>query len=237
MSAASEGNGATRIAVVTGGAGAIGGAIVAALQAGGHRVVVIDRDAEISADLGDEAATRRAAAEVLDRFGRCDVLVHCAASEDPASLAELDAATFRHCQAVNVESALWLAQAFTPGMAERGFGRIVFVTSDTFWDPPAPTLLSYVASKGALVGITRTLARALGSEGIAVTAVAPGLTDTPALRKIAADAVFDAIVDRQALKRRLTPADTAAAVAFLASEGAAALTGQVLITGGGLILR
>src|ERR1700692_975733 len=121
-----------RIAVVTGGAGAIGGAIVAALKAGGHRVVVIDRDAEISADLGDEASTRRAAAEVLDRFGRCHVLVHAAAAFDVATLADLDARTWRRIQAVNVESALWLAQAFTPGMAERGFGRVGFLASGHF---------------------------------------------------------------------------------------------------------
>ena len=237
MSAALKSEGAQRIAVVTGGAGAIGGVIVAALQAGGHRVVVIDRDAEISADLGDEASTRHAASEVLDRFGRCDVLVHAAAAFDTASLADLDAATLRHSQAVNVESALWLAQAFTPGMAERGFGRIVLIASDTFWEPPAPALLPYVASKGALVGIMRTLARALGSDGIAVTAVAPGLTDTPGSRTVNTDVQFDAAVDRQALKRRLTPDDVAAAVAFLASDGAAALTGQVLCTDGGLVLR
>jgi 3-oxoacyl-[acyl-carrier protein] reductase len=237
VSATPNGEGGQRIAVVTGGAGAIGGAIVGALQAGGHRVVVIDRDAEISADLGDEASTRRAAAEVLDRFCRCDVLVHAAAAFDAMSLADLDAATWRRVQAVNVESALWLAQAFTSGMAERGFGRIVFIASDTFWEPPAPTLVPYVASKGAVVGIMRTLARALGPHGIAVTAVAPGLTDTPGARTINTDAQFDAVVERQALKRRLTPADTAAAVAFLASDGAAALTGQTLCTDGGLILR
>lgn len=237
MSAAVVGEGARRIAVVTGGAGAIGGAIAAALQAGGDRVVVIDRDAEISADLGDEVSTRRAAAEVLDRFGRCDVFVHAAAAFDTATLADLDASTWRHVQAVNVESALWLAQAFKPGMAERGFGRIVFIVSDTFWEPQAPMLLPYVASKGALVGIMRTLARALGSDGIAVTAVAPGLTDTPASRSVNTDVQFDAAVDRQALKRRLAPGDTAAAVAFLASEGASALTGQALCTDGGLILR
>jgi len=237
VSAAPKGVGAGRIAVVTGGAGAIGGAIVAALRADGHRVVVIDRNAEISADLGAEASTRRAAAEILDRFSRCDVLVHAAAAFDTATLADLNAATWRHVQAVNVESALWLAQAFAPGMAGRGFGRIVFVTSDTFWDPPAPMLLPYVASKGALVGIMRALARALGPDGIAVTAVAPGLTDTPASRTVNTDVQFDAAVDRQALKRRLTPADTAAAVAFLASDGAAALTGQTLCADGGLILR
>jgi NAD(P)-dependent dehydrogenase (short-subunit alcohol dehydrogenase family) len=122
-------------------------------------------------------------------------------------------------------------------MAQRGFGRIVFIASDTFWDPPAPTLVPYIASKGAVVGIMWSLARALGPDGISVTAVAPGLTDTVGSRTIDTDAQFDAVVERQALKRRLTPDDTAAAVAFLASDGAAALTGQTLVTDGGLVLR
>jgi len=163
--------------------------------------------------------------------------VHCAGAFDVAALADLTAETWRRVQAVNVESALWLAQAFTPGMAERGFGRIVFITSDTFWDPPTPALLPYVASKGALIGIMRSLAHALGPDGIAVTAVAPGLTDTPGSRTVNTEEQFDAAVARQALNRRLTPDDTAAAVAFLASTGGAALTGQVLCADGGAVLR
>jgi 3-oxoacyl-[acyl-carrier protein] reductase len=174
---------------------------------------------------------------VLGRYGRCDVFVHCAAAFDQVTIADVDAATWRHVQAVNVESALWLLQAFTPGMAERGFGRVVFITSDTFWAPPVPALLAYVASKGALLGVMRTLAATLGADGIAVSAVAPGLTDTPASRVVNTDEQFDAAVVRQALKRRLTPDDTAAAVAYLASDGAAVMTGQVLCADGGLIMR
>jgi 3-oxoacyl-[acyl-carrier protein] reductase len=165
---------------VTGGAGAIGTAITRALQDTGHRTVVLDRDGDISCDLGSEASTRAAAAAVLERYGRCDVFVHCAAAFDQVTLTDVDAATWRHVQAVNVESALWLLQAFTPGMTERRFGRIIFITSDTFWAPPTPVLLAYVASKGALLGVMRTLAVTLGADGIAVSAVAPGLTDTPA---------------------------------------------------------
>ena len=93
-----------RVAVVTGGAGAIGGAIVRALQASGHRTVVIDRDSVISADLGSEASTRQAAATVLEQYGRVDVFVQCAATFDQATLADLDATTLRHVFAVNVES-------------------------------------------------------------------------------------------------------------------------------------
>lgn len=226
-----------RVAVVTGGAGAIGSAIVAALRADGHRVVVIDRAGDIAADLSSEESTRMAAAAVLEQYGRCDVFVHCAAVFDAVPLADLDAAKWRHVQSVNVESPLWLAQAFVPGMAERGFGRIVFVISDTLWKPPSPLLLQYVASKGALVGIMRTLAVAFGPDGITASAVAPGLTDTPGSRTFNTDEDFDAVVSAQALKRRLVPDDTAAAVAFLASDGAAALTGQILCADGGVVLR
>lgn len=147
-----------RIAVVTGGAGAIGTAITRALQDAGHRTVVLDRDGDIACDLGSEGSTRAAAAAVLERYGRCDVFVHCAAAFDQVTISDVDAATWRHVQAVNVESALWLVQAFTPGMTERRFGRIIFITSDTFWAPPAPALLAYIASKGALLGVMRTLA-------------------------------------------------------------------------------
>ena len=223
--------------MITGGAGAIGSAIVSALRRSGHQTVVVDRAGDVTCDLASQESTRQAAAAVLARYGRCDVLVHGAAAFDQGALGDVDLATWRHVQAVNVESPLWLAQAFTPGMAERGFGRIVLIVSDTLWSPPDPVLLPYIASKGALLAIMRTLAVTLGPDGIAVSAVAPGLTDTPAARVVNTEENFDAVVARQALKRRLTPDDTAAAVAYLASDGAAAMTGQVLCADGGLIMR
>jgi 3-oxoacyl-[acyl-carrier protein] reductase len=226
-----------RVAAVTGGAGAIGGAIVRALQASGHETVVIDREGTIAADLGSEASTRQAAATVLEQHGRVDVFVQCAAAFDQAAIGDLDAATLRHVLAVNVESALWLTQEFSPGMAAQGFGRIIFVTSDTLWAPPLPSMLPYVTSKGALIGAMRSLAMALGPDGIAVSAVAPGLTDTPGSRTVNSDADFDAVVGRQALKRRLLPEDTAAVVNYLASDGGASMTGQVLCADAGVILR
>jgi NAD(P)-dependent dehydrogenase (short-subunit alcohol dehydrogenase family) len=226
-----------RVAVVAGGAGAIGAAIVGHLKQSGHRTVVIDRAGTVPCDLGSEMSTKEAAATVLEEYGRCDVFVQCAAVFDQVALDALDSATWRHVMAVNVESALWLAQAFVPGMAQQGFGRIIFVTSDTLWAPPGAAMLPYVASKGALIGIMRTLAVGLGPDGIAVSAVAPGLTDTPGSRTVNSESDFDAVVGRQALKRRLTPADTAAAVAFLASESGAVMTGQVMCADGGLILR
>jgi NAD(P)-dependent dehydrogenase (short-subunit alcohol dehydrogenase family) len=226
-----------RVAVVTGGAGAIGSAIADALRSEQFRVAVIDRAGDVTADLSSESSARAAGSAVLERYGRCDVFVHCAGAFDQSDLKHLDSAMWRHVQAVNVESPLWLAQSFVPGMAERGFGRIIFVISNTLWKPPTPVLLPYVASKGALVGIMRTLAVTLGPDGIAVSAVAPGLTDTPGSRTVNTDEQFEAAVNNQALKRRLTSQDSAAAVAFLASDGDAAMTGQVLCADGGFILR
>jgi pyridoxal 4-dehydrogenase len=227
----------TRVATVTGGAGAIGGAIVAGLRAAGHEVVILDRDGDPPIDLAEPDAVRAAAAGVLGRHGRCDVLVHAAAAFDRAALPDLDPGTWRRVQAVNVESAVWLAQALAPGMAERGFGRIVFVVSDTIWDPPAGDLLAYVASKAALVGIARTLARSLGRDGITVNCVAPGLTPTPAAAAGTPPEAFATVRARQAIDRDLAPADIAAAVAFLVSDAAGAITGQTLCADGGLILR
>jgi pyridoxal 4-dehydrogenase len=227
----------TRVAAVTGGAGAIGGAIVAGLRAAGHQVVILDRDGDPPIDLAEPDAVRAAAAGVLGRHGRCDVLVHAAAAFDRAALPDLDPGMWRRVQAVNVESAVWLAQALAPGMAERGFGRIVFVVSDTIWDPPAGDLLAYVASKAALVGIARTLARSLGRDGITVNCVAPGLTPTPAAVAGTPPEAFAAVRARQAIGRDLAPGDIAAAVAFLVSDAAGAITGQTLCADGGLILR
>ncbi len=226
-----------RTAVVTGGAGAIGGAICAALSASGHQVVSFDQHGPDPVDLARADDVQAAAARVLAEAGRCDVFVHAAAAFDRAGLASIDLVTWRHVQAVNVESALLLAQAFAPSMAANGFGRIIFVVSDTIWSPPSSDLLAYVTSKAALVGLARTLAMALGKDGVAVTCVAPGLTATPTAQRDLPTAAFDEVRRRQALPRTLVPDDVAHTVAFLASDAGAALTGQTLCVDGGLSLR
>jgi 3-oxoacyl-[acyl-carrier protein] reductase len=116
-----------RMAVVTGGAGAIGGSVAAALTAAGHQVLILDRTGDVPVDLADEQQVRAAA-----------------------------------------------QRAFVPGMAARGFGRIIVVVSDTVWAPPAADLLPYVTSKGALVALARALAMAHGPDGIVVTCWPPG---------------------------------------------------------------
>lgn len=227
-----------RTALVTGGAGAIGSAIVRAL-APAHDVHVLDREGRPPVDLGDEGAVRTAARASLERTstGTVDVLVHAAAAFDRATLADVDAELWRRVQSVNVESALWLAQELVPAMRERGFGRIVFVVSDTVWNPPVPDLLPYVTSKAALIGMARALARPLGADGITVNCVAPGLTRTPAAEKGMPAAAFDAVRAAQALPRSLVPEDVVGVVSFLVSDVAAAITGQTLCADGGLVLR
>jgi 3-oxoacyl-[acyl-carrier protein] reductase len=231
----SEANEDRRVAVVTGGAGAIGGSIVTWLEPD-HTVVVLDRSGDVAVDLGDPDDVRRAAELVLDRYGRCDVFVHAAAMVAFGPFDEFELEVWRRVQAVNVESALLLTQAFAPGMRDRGFGRVIFIVSNTFWRPPGAHMLAYVASKGALIGMVRTLAVGLGSDGVAVTAVAPGLTRTPATEVVPA-AEFADVAAHQALPRPLTPDDTAAVVAMLARDDTAALTGQTLTVDGGLVLR
>jgi len=224
-----------RVAVVTGGSGAIGGAIAARL-APDHAVVVLDRTGDVAVDLGEPDEVRRAAELVLDRHGRVDVLVHAAAMVAFAPFEEFELDVWRRVQAVNVESALLLTQAFAPGMRDRGFGRVIFIVSNSYWRPPGAHMLAYIASKGALIGMARTLAVGLGGDGIAVTAVAPGLTHTPAT-VVVPEAEFADAEAQQALPRPLTPDDTAAVVAMLAGDDAAALTGQTITVDGGLVLR
>jgi NAD(P)-dependent dehydrogenase (short-subunit alcohol dehydrogenase family) len=231
----SEANESRRVAVVTGGAGAIGGAIVSRLTPD-HTVVILDRSGDVVVDLGDPDDVRKAAEVVLDRHGRCDVFVHSAAMFAVGRFDDFGLDVWRQVQAVNVESALLLTQAFAPGMRERGFGRVIFIVSNTFWRPPGAHMVAYVASKGALIAMTRTLAVGLGNDGIAVIAVAPGLTRTPASKAVPAEEFAD-VAAHQSLSRPLTPDDTAAVVAMLAGDDAAALTGQTLTVDGGLVLR
>jgi NAD(P)-dependent dehydrogenase (short-subunit alcohol dehydrogenase family) len=231
------------VAVVTGGAGFIGAAIVERLEADGHRVAVLDRASDYPVDLCDEQAVRSAARKVLSDYGRCDVIVHAAASFELATLTNLRAEVFRRVMAVNVESPLWLLQELSPGMAERRFGRVVLIVSDTFFNPPpVADMLPYVTSKGALIGAARSLAKSLGPQGITVNCVAPGMTPPPGggmgsdLAEVEKALVED-VRQRQSVHRSLVPLDVATVVAFLVRPEAEMMTGQTLCPDGGLVFR
>jgi NAD(P)-dependent dehydrogenase (short-subunit alcohol dehydrogenase family) len=238
-----------RVALVTGGAQGIGFACARRLGRDGLRVVVADRDADGAAaaareigegaeaetvDLAVEDEVRALTARLLERHDRVDVLVNNAAQLGRAAFAGLDLATFRRFHTVNVEAPFLLCAGLVPAMAQAGWGRIVNVVSNTVWAPP-PGLFAYVTSKGGLLGFTRALAVELGGDGITVNAVAPGLTPTPSSTADMSPEAFAAVREQQAVPRALAPDDIAAAVAYLASDGAGAVTGQALRVDGGVV--
>jgi NAD(P)-dependent dehydrogenase (short-subunit alcohol dehydrogenase family) len=236
-----------RVALLTGAAGDIGAALARRLRREGFALALTDREppAALARELGaqafgcqlaDAAAVTRLAQDVLERLGRCDVLVNNAADLSTGRLDELDLDIWRRVQAVNVEAPLLLCAALVPAMRERGWGRIVNVVSDTFHRPPGPGMLAYITSKGAMVGFTRALAVELGDAGITVNAIAPGLTATGAATRDLPGEAFARVREQQAIKRTLAAADYAGPLAFLVSDDAATMTGQTLSPDAGLVL-
>jgi NAD(P)-dependent dehydrogenase (short-subunit alcohol dehydrogenase family) len=237
-----------RIAVVTGAAGGLGQAFALRLAASGHRLVLTDRApcddlvqqinaaggqaSALACDLADTADVQRFAAEVLANAGRVDVLLNNAAFMPMAPVPSITAALWRQIMTVNIDAPFLLAQAFSVGMAERRWGRIVNLASSTVWGPP-PGMSAYAASKMGVIGLTRALASELGSQGITVNAISPGLTRHPgSAANIPAEA-FEFVRQRQFVPRTEVPDDLTGALAFLVSDDAAFYTGQVMNVDGG----
>ena len=240
--------------LITGARRGIGAAMAVGLARPGHTVLLhhlaaageAEKVARICRDLGAEAvlldadlADAGAVRDLAERAGPVDVLINNAAKASNVDFAHLPLAEWQQTFAVNVTAPMLLAQALSVGMAERGWGRIVNVVSPTvrMGGPSGP---AYVASKGALIGLTRSLARALGPAGITVNALSPGAIRTEGEAELADghDAETHApLVAQQAVPRALVPEDLVATVRLLVSDGSGALTGQVIEVGGGLVFR
>ncbi len=241
-----------RVAIVTGGARGLGRAYCRGLAREGCRVAVADiadpstAVEEIAAagghamavrvDVSEEASTLAMARAVQERFGRIDVLVNNAAyytAMQHAPFDELGVKEWDQSFAVNVRGPWLCAKAVAPFMRSRRHGKIINISSMTVNDG-TPNLLHYVATKAAVVGLTRGLARELGDDGIAVNTVTPDYI--PHDRDYAArqpEWLEDWIVSRRCFKRGEAPDDMVGVIVFLAGPGSDFITGQNIAVNGG----
>jgi len=231
-----------KTALVTGGGGGIGAATATWLQRAGASVIVTDLPGRPgpagtttrACDLSDPAALRSLVDGVRADPGRLDVLVHAAGITSDAMLWKLEEDAWRRVMAVNVEAAFLLIKGFAQLWRSQGDASVVLVSSINGSRGKAGQA-NYAASKAALEALGKTAARELGRQGVRVNCVAPGWIDT-AMTKQVPDEFRRRALDESALGRLGQPDDVAAAIAFLASDLARHVTGQVLRVDGGQMM-
>ena len=237
-----------RVVIVTGGAGGIGEAITRAFHAQGCRVGILDLDhvrgLRLQSELGDGVAfaacdltdipALKAAVETVRRtFGAIDILINNAAHDERHDTLEVTEAYWDGRMAVNLKHQFFAAQAVLPDMKAKGRGAIVNLGS-TSWIIGQGGMAAYTASKSAVLGLTRSLARDFGQFGVRVNAVAPGWIMTERQLELWVTPDTDAhINENQCLKRRLVPDDIARVVVFMSSDEAGAITNQHYVVDGG----
>jgi NAD(P)-dependent dehydrogenase (short-subunit alcohol dehydrogenase family) len=246
-----------KIAVITGAAAGIGQAYAKRLAQDGCHIVAADlSDASetgklvqaegrkflaCTCDVSSQDSVAKLAEEVERAFGRCDILVNNAGIYPRKKFLEMSYEDWRKVMSVNLDAAFFTCRAFVPGMKERGWGRVVNMSSSTF-ATVVPDYVHYITSKGGVVGFTRALATEMGPFGITVNAIAPSLTrsqgtlsQTPRAGHNSMDAEFELLAKRQSIPRPEVPEDLVGALSFLTSDDAAYMTAQVLYVDGGFV--
>jgi NAD(P)-dependent dehydrogenase (short-subunit alcohol dehydrogenase family) len=238
-----------KVAIVTGASQGIGRSIAEGLAADGARIVVADlKGAEeaaasfpdgvgLTVDVSSEADVDRMAAETVERCGGIDILVNNAglyASLAMRPFEQIPVDEWRQVMDVNVMSMFLTCRAVVPRMRERGGGRIVNISSGTPFRG-VPFLLHYVTSKGAIVALTRALAKELGGDEVLVNCVAPGFTMSAGVEENpqVVEQLREVSVSSRTLRRDQVPEDVVGAVVFLCGPGSTFVTGQTMVIDGG----
>jgi 2-hydroxycyclohexanecarboxyl-CoA dehydrogenase len=245
-----------RVAVVTGAAAGMGEGVARRLAAAGHQVALLDLDGNAAAraaddlrttgasalgletDVADRAAVDDALAKVRRELGPIGIMVTSAGFDEFRSFTDITAEAWERMLAVNLTGTFHCLQAAIPDMLAASWGRIVTISSSSA-QSGAARMAHYVASKGGVVGLTKALAVEYAPHGITVNSIPPGFIDTPMARRAEARGdlpSIDAVAARTPVRRAGTPDDIAAACAYLCSEEAGYVTGQLLGVNGGWYL-
>jgi 2-hydroxycyclohexanecarboxyl-CoA dehydrogenase len=240
-----------KIAIVTGAGQGIGAAIAAKLAAEGATVVVTDINEEtakatadglgngsigIRTDVADRESVDAMVDRVVAELGRVDVLVNNAGWDKAEPFVDSDVATWDRIIQINLYGQLNTCHKVLPIMAEQGYGRVVNIGSDSGRVGSSGEAV-YSAAKGGVIAFTKTIAREMARAGVTANCVSPGPTDTALFASIGGEKLREALKKAIPLKRLGQPEDLANAVAFLASDEAAFITGQTVSVSGGLTMN
>ena len=239
-----------RVAIITGAATGIGEAIARLFAAEGAHLFLVDRDQAgcravadslpgafaFHGDVREAATFASPVAAAIERFQRVDILINNAGIYPRQTFLEMTEQQWDEMQAINLKSMFHGMKTVLPHMMSRRAGNIVNISSVTFHLGMA-TLSHYVASKGGVIGLTRSLAREMGPHNIHINCITPGAIKTAAEAKVVTEEQAREFMSHQSLQRRIMPLDIARVCLFLSSDLSDGMTGQTLNVDGGWVMH